>query len=441
MTYQAGLWMAHFEVTIMQKPSTDDSRIADSTLNGLVGEADELSRTSLDTVRTTFAAMERTVAVVTEDCRHISATLDTLSHALSVLSSESGGAQEWGGFGLIGLPIMGAVRAVKGMASQYVKQQTGLSLDAWTELVASSASQFEDYLSQLRTVAALSARHHGPHPVTDPEQLQEDERILLDARWQTQTWKQVLSRVAQMGQLVDAVLQVDLHRATKPESEAGASRSSGFSATLQRTVKEVQVRGTERTGDLQEWVLRPFVEVRDQVKELPQQVNRLATKVALLELMLDLEIAELRVCAGGVPQAEATVVGLRVAASVLLPELAHGRDLARLRIRTFESYLDRLGDARAEGQVADQAYDVLFAEYGGGLEASRAQLAALDAGAAAWRREGPRVLAACVAWTEAELDLLVARELVGQEVAKDRRAVLTRERLRLDEAATLLHVL
>src|SRR5262245_57231938 len=145
----------------------DDSRIADSTLNGLVSEGDELSRTSFDTVRTTFAAMERTVAVVTEDCRHISATLDTLSHALSVLGAESGGAQEYGGLGLVGLPIMGAVRAVKGMASQYVNQQTGLPLEAWTELVASSASQFEDYLSQLRAVAALSARHHGPHPVTD----------------------------------------------------------------------------------------------------------------------------------------------------------------------------------------------------------------------------------------------------------------------------------
>ena len=166
--------------------------------------------------------------------------------------------------------------------------------------------------------------------------MQEDERILLDARWKTQTWKQVLTRVAQMGQLVDAVLQVELHRATKPEGEAGAARSSGFSATLQRTVKEVQSRSTERTGDLQEWVLRPFVEVRDQVRELPEQVNRLATQVALLELTLDLEIAELRVCAGRVPPAEATVVGLRVAASVLLPELAHGRDLARSQIRTFE---------------------------------------------------------------------------------------------------------
>ena len=441
MTYQACLWLAHFEVAILQTPSTDDPGVVDSTLNGLVGEGEELGRMSLDTVRTTFAAMERTVVIVTEDCRHISATLDTLSNALSVLSSESGGAQEWGGFGLIGLPILGAVRAVKGMASQYVKQQTGLSLDAWTELVASSASQFEDYLSQLRTVAALSARHHGPHPVTDPDQLREEERILLDARWQTQTWKQVLTRVAQMGQLVDAVLQVDLHRATKPEGEAGAPKSSAFSATLQRTVKEVQSRTTERTGDLQEWVLRPFVEVRDQVRELPKLVDRLATQVALLELMLDLEVAELRVCAGSVPRAEATVVGLRVAASVLLPELAYGRDLARTQTRTFESYLDRLRDARATGQVGDQAYDVLFAEYRRDLEASRAQLAALEAGAATWRREGPRVIAACVAWTEAELDLLVARELAGQEVSKDRRAVLTRERVRLDEAARLLHVL
>ena len=48
--------------------------------------------------------------------------------------------------------------------------------------------------------------------------------------------------------------------------------------------------------------------------------------MGLLELFIDLEMAELRSLAGQVSAEDAQIVQLRVAASVLLPELVH--DLA-----------------------------------------------------------------------------------------------------------------
>ena len=61
--------------------------------------------------------------------------------------------QEFGGFGALALPLLGALKTAKSVAGQYVKQQTGHALSDWTDFVASSHQHFEDYLSQLHTVA------------------------------------------------------------------------------------------------------------------------------------------------------------------------------------------------------------------------------------------------------------------------------------------------
>lgn len=158
---------------------------------------------SMSSVRTTFLALDRTVEAVGADCRSIAETLGSLSDALDTITQNTGSGSSWAGAGLVGLPIAGAIRAAKSLAGQYVKQQTGVPLTAWTELVASSSAQFDTYLAQLEAVAAVSRRHHG----ADLEPAAADQQVLLDARFETRAWKQILGRVAQLGQLVDAILE------------------------------------------------------------------------------------------------------------------------------------------------------------------------------------------------------------------------------------------
>jgi uncharacterized Zn finger protein len=82
---------------------------------------------------------------------------------------------------------------------------------------------------------------------------------------------------------------------------------------------------------------------------------------------------------------------------------------------------------------------VLRDEYRAGLHVGRAELAALEARAQAWRADGPAVLAACAHWMAVELEVLAARSLIEQqEPPGDRRRLLERERRRLDEARGLL---
>ena len=399
-----------------------------------------LTAPSINAVMTTFAQLERTVDTVKADCTAVSETLEALGDALEVITQGAGAGQEWGGFGLISLPIVGTIRAVKGIASQYVKQQTGVSLDTWTELVASSSAQFEEYLSRLETVGRLSARYDPPAKAQiDPEQAREDQEVLLDVRWQTQAWKQILSRVAQLGQLVDAILQVNLRGEPGLAEEAGSERSAGFAGSLQKRIKEAQSRTGEKSGDLREWVLQPFVDVRDRVRQLPGQTVQLSHEVALLEVLLDLQIAGIRACLGEISPTEARVVGMRVAASVSLPELAQRLADTKRNALAYEGYLDRLDGARNAGNVDDRAYAILSDEYRKGLTSSRSRLAALEAEANVWRQDGQAVLDACADWIKLELDVLDARRLAEQEdAAGDRRIILERERERLNEASKVL---
>lgn len=405
-----------------------------------VAGMDSLTIPAVEALRTTYTAMQRTVTTISAGCRTVAQTLEVLDDALHVVTQGSKPGQEWGSFGVVGLPVVGALRAVKGIASQHVEQQTGVPLATWTDLVASSSAQFGAYVARLDSVAELSERYQAStEREIDLEQALRDREVLLDVSWQTQVWKQVLSRVAQLGQVVEAILEVDFGEEPGGSELAGPERPSGLSGSLQRRLKDVQSRTVERSGAFGEWVLRPFVEVRDTVRQLPEQVHHLAHEVTLLEVLLDLQVAQIRACVGEISPTEARIVGMRVAVGVVLLELARDLQDARQRAQRYETYLDRLSGTRNAGEVDDRAYSILSEEYRTGLESSRSHLAALEAQADVWRRDGRSVLEACADWAKLELDVLAVRRVVEDDVAADDRgARLRRERDRLDQARTIL---
>ena len=306
--------------------------------------------------------------------------------------------QDLGAFGAIGLPLMGAVKMVKSVAGQYVDQQTGRPLSDWRDFVASSSREFEEYLGQLHAVAAMAERDQAG---LDPEQLMEDRSVLVETKWKTQAWKQLLKRVAQLGEVVDGVLRVTLpggedgpasdmvHEARSPGTGLSTGLSGALSSGLQRRVKEVQTRTTEKTDDMRRWVLQPFLALRDRAVRLPSQTERLAHEVGLLEVLIELQIAELDLSIGGVPAVRARMTRLRVAANVLLPELARRLAEARRELAAFDGYLERLDAGHAAGAVTDDAYALLCAEYREGETRAKTALAALEGQADLWRREGP----------------------------------------------------
>jgi hypothetical protein len=397
---------------------------------------DALTAPTIESAQTTFAAIKHTVDFVCDDCRAVCETLSSLGEALSVLTESESLDGGLSGASLVGLPMVAAVRAAKAVAGRYVAQQTGAPLDTWVDLVSDASTQFEAYLAQLDTVDQIAQRYRSADQDTlDPTQTREDLEILQQTQWQTRAWKQILGRVARLSQLVDAILHVQLHDAP---SEA-APRSTGFSASFQRRIQDVQARTSDKTSDLREWVLQPFVEIRDRVKELPAQTQRLSGQIETLEILLDLEVVTIRACAGEISPAAARVIGIRVAANVVLPDLVLRLRAARESTVKFENFLARLDVARRGGNIGERVYTVLSDEYRKGLHAGRVELEALEARAQTWRASGPAVLAACADWLAVELDILAARALIEQqEPPGDRRRLLQRERQRLDVARNFL---
>jgi hypothetical protein len=413
----------------------------DFSFSGAIDRGNDLALPSVTGLVTTLSALDRTVGRVVSDCREISSTLTSLSDALQMFGQGGrAGGTDWGGFGLIGLPIAGAIRAAKGLASQYVKQQTGTPLSTWTDFVVSSEDQFRSFLAALDQVAEVAQRYRNSGDgEIEPEQAREDFRALSNIRWEIQAWKLVLGRVTQLGQVVDAILRVDLAGDAGTAEPEAPTVSSGFGSTLQRRIKEVQSRTVDKSGDVGAWVLHPFVEIKEKVRQLPTQVAHVSGEVGLFEVLLELELAEIRACLGEISPTEAEVVGLRVAASVLLPELAHDIAEVKQRIGTSELRLDRLRGARGEGVVDDRIYAILAEEYEEALQVSRSRLAELEIQADLWRRDGPAILDACANWLGLELQLIAARQLAEQTDAfSEHRSLLQRERERLDEARPLL---
>lgn len=396
---------------------------------------------------TAFGALEEQAAVVRGGCLDISQTLGSLGDSLKLVST-GGSGQEWGGFGLVSLPILASIRAVKGVANQYVKTQTGVSLGDWTDFVSHAGDQFTEYvdlLERIRQLAHDRQRGQDDSPAAVPvarDQLQRDLAELEGARWRTQAWKVGLGRIAQLGSVVDAVLHVE-NAVEAGESKAGAeepAQSSGFGG-LQRRFKEVQHR-TGGSGDLRQWVLHPFHEVRDRAKALPHQVDALAREVGLLELLLDLLEAELRVADGQFGAEDARVVRLRVAASVELPALTRRLARAREALDDIEGWAARLSEALHHGRVSDQVAQVVAADYGARQDAARDLVQSLEAQAAVWRREGEQVVTSCRDWVQFQLSVIDAREAIGErDLPRDRRAMLEREQDRLRHAHELLAAL
>lgn len=395
---------------------------------------------SIDSATMTFAAMRRAADLIGDDCRVVADTLETVGDALSALTESEGSTAGLAGVSLVGLPMIAAARAAKMVAAQYVRQQTGVPLDNWVELVTNAAAQFETYLAQLGTVSQIGRRYNSvDHVDLDPTHIQEDLDVLQRTQWQTQAWKQILERIAKLGTLVDAILQADLPDEAEPTDLAAAPRTAGLSASLHKRIKDVQARTTDRTGDLRQWVLQPFVEVRDKVRALPAQTQRLAAEVVTLEVLLDLEIATIRACSGEISPEARRVIGVRVAANVILPDLATRLAEAKSNAAKYESYLIRLDESRAHGVVNERVREVLNTEYRNALVHYRAELDTLEGHATLWRAHGPTVLAAASDWIDVELDVLAARTLVERrEPPRERRVLLERERQRLDEATALL---
>lgn len=417
--------------------------------------------------QTVGAAVSRSIRDVAVKSDDISQTLDAVARAFSVF--DTGPEAGWGSYGLIGLPVAAGVRTMTSLASQYLDQQTDLSLAGWVETVNTCSTQFDAYGEQLRrTDATLAAAREAGSPHDDAVA-----RVSLDAvkvlRDDTVVWRLILVRVKQLGRVVDAVVRAGQDTPvegndervevddTPPETASGSqtggrSRLGGLAdrvsdkaggwgdmAQQVRELSKVLGRMTRPAGGMVEWAMRPFTDVKERAERLPTQVAALADDVDLLEVLLDLHASSLLAELGELSGPDPTVAGARMAASAWLPEFSHELSAAHRRADESAATLARLESAHAAQEISPAAHAALATEYRAEHDRLTARLGELKQQSQLWRESGPILVDASEAWVRHQIDLLNARAIAeAAQIDEAHRRPLERELRRVDEARELL---
>lgn len=374
---------------------------------GAAALASELTA-SEHTLSLTLQTLDARLTRFAADGAGAQATIVKLDAALASLS-QSPLAGQAGDFGALGLPVLGAWKAITAVVSKVMTETTGTSFESWVGVLAAGRAQFDDYLATLRAVAARG---------TDPDA---DLAALDDAHRATVGWRVAMRPVSEFARVLDSMV-VEITRRATPSSDAPAPASgqAGWLGQVQRVQhrlgEAVDVAADKlhlSRADLVRLVLSPLQDARDRAANLPKELAALHGEVTVLEDLLKLIEAQLRTRRGELSADEASVAEVTFAALVQVPRLEADLVSTRAELVTVHGYLDGLARMRRDGVVSDASATHLEAEYHARGDKAREALAALERRAAQWREAGPDLLRGGLAWADREGELAYVRRAIG----------------------------
>jgi hypothetical protein len=163
-----------------------------------------------------------------------------------------------------------------------------------------------------------------------------------------------------------------------------------------------------------------------------------------LENLLELEIAQIQVYSGKIKEKQVELLEVRVAATIIVPQLIESIEKHRKDIFDCNNYLDKLQAELENGNINDQTYNALSLEYKATINSATRLLEQTSAQAKIWKQEGVVLIETGLEWANKELDVIKARRLVGQltlEDLKKKSMVINEEIHRLEKAKEMLHSL
>ncbi len=321
----------------------------------------------------TVTSIGHSADLVAARARSIGQTMDALSDAFTLITGDDE-RQSLGALGLAGVPLMATWRAIRSAAEQLVGQRTGQPLSEWTEFVDVASDQFDAYGQTLDRVSEWTRSHSAGdgRPPTE-----EHLTILSDVRVETQAWKVLLGQVARISSLVDAVLESRNTETAEPEP---AKTARGWRDGLKDLVPPgvMETMASVGTTDIRDWLFRPLLDLRDQVERLPASVTELTEEVSILEVKLDLAVAQARASLGQLMDGDVDIIELRVAGTVLVPSLMTRLSDARTDVENRRRHVSRLDELRDGGTLDEEIESRLRARYRQELATAEQHLAGVE---------------------------------------------------------------
>ena len=386
------------------------------------------SAPSVRTIKATFDEIISSTEIIKKDVQSLLVTLEAVNGILDVFTNSTNLGSQLRSINPITWSIPATAKLVLDVISNYVSSKTGLSFTDWVSFIDSILSKFTDYTKQLDKISSIASKYNSA-PSENYKKIgtesTQDELELLTIKLETGVWKNYIEQAAKLSAVLDAVL--DAQRETEVKVAAQSEVSGGVGSDLKKMwgsiTDKADIVTNHGVSDLQRQVIKWFFssvyDLRSRTKNFNKQTRDLLPKLSNLENLLELEIAQIQVYSGKIKEKQVEFLEVRVAATIIIPQLIESIEKYRKDIFDCNSYLDKLRVELENGSINDHAYNALSLEYKNTLDSATRLLEQTSAQAKVWKQEGAVLIETGIEWANKELEVIKARRLVGQITLED----------------------
>jgi hypothetical protein len=406
---------------------------------------------SVKTIKATFIEIEASSEIIKKDIGALLVTLKDVNEIFEVVTNSSNFNSQLRSLNPISWSIPATAKLVIDVATKYLTQRTGFSFTDWTNFFSSVLTKFSNYVDGLDKLPEILKKYDDNTPEGDVTETKKDEAYVLQIKSETQTWKSYIEQIAKLSLALDSIM--DAQRETEIQINQNSKPFDNVTEDIQKIWGGLTDKADTITGDkaseiqkrLIKWFFSSISGVKGKTKEFTKQTKELSPKLSDLENLLELEIAQLRAYASKIKKEETAILGARVSATIIIPQLKSRIDYCRKEILDYNNYLIKLNSELEKQNISEQIYEILANEYKDALEAASNLLSKSLAEAEIWKREGVILLENAIQLANKELEIIRARKLSGQiadmDEVKKKSKSLNDEIRRLEKAREVIGLL
>lgn len=402
---------------------------------------------SVKTIKATFDEVNSSAKLIKANIESILETLKAVDDTLDIFTNSGGLRSQLQSINPFSL-LPTTVKLATEIVSRYVNNKTGISFDDWAKFVDSTIGQFEEYTEKLGEVAELSSKYSdlNLNAKDNKEEIVKDEVLLLDAKSKTRLWKGYIEKIAKLILVIDAILdaQKETIKKATDSREIVVDTDNDAKKLLGVITDKIDVAAQNKAKEMLVYFFSSVYGLKSKTKNFSNQTRDLLPKIAELENLLDLGIAQIQAHSGKISPQEVSILESRVAATITVPQLKDSIADLTQNIERYNDFLEKLGAEHANNMIDESVYAILLSEYTDKLKGLAAQLDEAKREATLWKTDGLSCLDSGVHWIQKELAITRTRKLVGQlslEELQQRSKYLNEEMRRLENAKHILNSL
>jgi hypothetical protein len=403
---------------------------------------------SAKTIKATFIEIEASSEIIKKDIGSLLVTLKDVNEIFEVVTNSSNFNSQLRSLNPISWSIPATAKLVIDVATKYLTQRTGFSFTDWTNFFSSVLTKFSNYVDGLDKLPEILKKYDDSIPDGDITEAKKDELYVLQIKSETEMWKSYIEQIAKLSLALDSIM--DAQRETETQINQNSKPFDNVTEDIQKIWGGLTDKADTITSDkasevqkrLIKWFFSSISGVKGKTKEFTKQTKELSPKLSDLENLLELEIAQLRAYASKIKKEETAILGARVSATIIIPQLKNRIDNCRKEILDYNNYLIKLNSELEKQNISEHIYEILANEYKDALEVASNLLSKSLAEAEIWKREGVILLENAIQLANKELEIIRARKLSGQitdmDEVKKKSKSLNDEIRRLEKARDVI---